>query len=391
MRKINNLLELWKFRSEHYNDGCLDTEIMKWQKDVKLKKTMLTPDIDTDIAFATESLLKPEPFTTKILHELLSKHEVFRKKFLNKIGFNYDLPDVKTEFHEVIDNYQNSYDISFWLKSKLVCIVENKLDADFSVQIEEKNIPPQLERYHKALEKDQTQRRILATLTLFDVRQHPQVAAVNKLSKQSGVQIAHLFWHDIVDLLQDFRDKDKLFKQAIDIFCYMHLNYEEFSQPYNPETRKKVITRIQNIIQKYCGDELACHTSYPSRKGICNFAVFYKNTPKIQNDGKQQFWAYPSVNVECRGHLLGSSHNNVLQEINANILLLKDGKLYVSPRIYSAASVLDNSTPRNEFGEGIWAKTVSYPGNVDSEEKFYEETEALIKKAIVEFKEMIKK
>ena len=77
MKKINTLLELWDFRCRHYQNGGLDRDIMDWQTAVKEKATTLDPAINADIAFAAESLLKPEPFTTKILHQLLLKQKDF--------------------------------------------------------------------------------------------------------------------------------------------------------------------------------------------------------------------------------------------------------------------------------------------------------------------------
>lgn len=395
MRKIETLLELWEYRCEHYENGGLDRVIMDWQTTVKEKTTTLDPVINKDIAFAAESLLKPEPFTTKILHQLLLKQKDFRVKFLERIGFKTDLPDVRTEYHEKIKNYTNSYDISFWEDGKLVCIVENKLDADFSSEKEYteagKKIkkPHQLDRYCQALVDHNTEEPILVTLTKFDV--HNKIDTVAEAYKTT-VKFASLLWYDIV---QDIKGLDvdssaniDILKQAYDLFCYMNLNYEEFRHPYNPEKRKDIIDKLQKIIENCCGNDLLCHTSYPGKKGICNFVVYDKeNSCRIQGGGSQQLYALPSINFEVRGYLLGSSHSDVLCEINANLLLEENETLRVSPNIYNAASSLDKSlvVAEEEFSRGIWSKIISFPGNAESEEKFYEEVEKLIKGAIEEF------
>lgn len=294
MKKINTLLELWEFRCKHYNEKGLDDEIMTWQKVVKQKGEKPIPDIDPVIAFAAESLLKPEPFTTKILHQLLLKQKDFRVKFLERIGFKTDLPDVRTEYHEKIKNYTNSYDISFWEDGKLVCIVENKLDADFSDKKEytedgnKINNPQQLERYCQALVNHDAEEPTLVTLTKFDVKDNPKVIdAVNKTYKtktgeKRTVRFVPLLWYEIAKLVADYAvegGESKIFRQAKELFYSEYfLLHDNMSQKITRNYRDVLIEKIESIAKEYQA-EIICHIS--NYLGNRTIALRQKKYPKV--------------------------------------------------------------------------------------------------------------
>ena len=300
MRKLETLLELWEYRCEHYENGGLDRVIMDWQTTVKEKSTALDPVINKDIAFAAESLLKPEPFTTKILHQLLLKQKDFRVKFLERIGFKTDLPDVRTEYHEEIkdpeeiEKYTNSYDISFWEDDKLVCIVENKLDADFSDKKEytengnKIKIPQQLERYCKALVKYDTEEPTLVTLTKFDEKDNPKViGAVNKTYKtETGekrtVRFVPLLWHEIAKLVADYAvegGERKIFRQAKELFYSEYfLLHDNMSQKITRNYRDVLIEKIESIAKEYQA-EIICHRS--KNLGNRTIALRQKKYPEV--------------------------------------------------------------------------------------------------------------
>lgn len=233
MEKIDTLLDLWKYRCDNYiyvqdkKAWSLNEEIIKWQKAVKNQKKDIKPYIDDDIAFAAESLLKREPFTTKVLYKLLKEDTDFSSKFFKKIGFgdcNYSDVTIKTEYPEKIkdpeiQNYQNNYDL-FFESEKKICILENKLDAEFSKK--EGNIPAQLKRYHNALKKSSKSAKILVTLTVFNVEDDEQFQCVrDKLCPESGVQLINLYWYQIIKLLESIQEnkRTKLQQQALDLFC----------------------------------------------------------------------------------------------------------------------------------------------------------------------------
>ena len=193
MREINTLLELWKFRCEHYvytkNENnqwvwVLDHTIRQWKdklrsiaKNNKEKNKDLSGDAPIVIdlpcgkfalprkrVFATESLLQQEPFTSKILHALLTEPTDFRKIFSNGLGINICDVDINVEE----SNNGNEYDISFKDNDGLLGIIENKITAPFSA--EDKGKKHQLKRYYDDLKNSKSKKvRVLTTLTKYYV------------------------------------------------------------------------------------------------------------------------------------------------------------------------------------------------------------------------------
>ena len=278
--KINTLLDLWKFRCKHYNGKSLDAEIMAWQKVVRQKKEKPIPDIDSTIAFAAESLLKPEPFTTKILYHLLAENKEFRIEFLKSIGINRDYPDVRAEYSETVNHHTNNYDISFWSYNELVCIVENKLDAEFSAEKKEENIPSQLERYYYALKQSNTPFRTLATLTVFNIDDNEQFGTVRNLCKESGISMIKLHWHKIAKLISAHAEKG-FSSQVSALF-----NSEYFL--LQDDRSKKITENYTDIliekIKRIAGEEIVCHVS--KNLGHRCIALRTKKYPKVDFCGE---------------------------------------------------------------------------------------------------------
>lgn len=280
-------LKLWEKRCRHYlphkkiydENGTkkekivwiLDDEIMDWKRKNKNQYPLAA------------TLLQPEAFITNLLYQLLRKNKISTKVF-------YD-GEVDERWSE--SQYgDDKLDIELKYQGETVCIIENKLNADFG-----KN---QLARYCEILKKSKAKNKKLVTLTKFDVSKHEQVK-----NYSADIPLENIYWHEILNKIND--------PDALEVMTSRYFRLDENMCDENK--RDFYIAKIENFLKKKYSENL----NFAANKtdGWCNFSLYNDSfAKKIKGSYSRIVKAMGAINVCLDGYAIRRVQTNPVTPVS---------------------------------------------------------------------------
>ncbi len=253
-------LELWEERCKNCHNGILSDNIMKKQKD-EWKDNQLA-----------RTLLQSEAFITNLLYQLLKKG-----KLSTKIFYDGEVDEILTESQY---NYgKDKLDIEFKNKGKTVCIIENKLTAEFGEE--------QLVRYYNLLKKSKGSPKKLVTLTRFNVSENEQVKKINDESSPD-IAFENIYWHNIV---KEIKDAD-----AYEVMTSRYFRLQDNMLDVNK--RDFYIDKITAFLEKFSREKSLKMLKPNKTSGWCNITLAYDHSaPEISGSYSKIAGVMGAINV----------------------------------------------------------------------------------------------
>ncbi|MBR2723406.1 MAG: PD-(D/E)XK nuclease family protein, partial [Lentisphaeria bacterium] len=197
------------------------------------------------------TLLQSEAFITNLLYQLLKEGKLSTKVF-------YD-GEVDEIFTESQHNGGDKLDIEFKNKGETVCIIENKLTAEFGEK--------QLDRYYNLLKKSKGSPKKLITLTKFDVSKDEQVTKINE-NPAPDIAFENLYWHDIV---KEIKDAD-----AYEVMTSRYFRLQDNMLDMNK--RDFYIDKITAFLEKLSSDKSLKMLKPNKTSGWCNITLAHDHS-----------------------------------------------------------------------------------------------------------------
>ena len=372
----NTLLKMWIFRTLVW-DGLIRTKASRQRFDNVVKNNMPMCYDETGYNILQSHLRSDEEFLTQILYWLLDKHDVFRSKFCETLKiaescrFLAETPEDVNRFDlRIVDGNGDFYGI-----------IECKKEAGFNPAKDGK-YQDQITKYKEFLQKefgDQAEAR------LFTITKYPVTA--------DKVKNAHS-WYEVYTLLDEV-ENERIRNDVKEVFQYMHLDCKDFFEP--EFSRKELVSEIKNFIEIYRKENMQLHGNRTgdNATGFFNFTVYYpKECKLLEGNGSRYLYAFPSLNIECSGYLLGCKQQkesrDILLQLRASILTQSGSEIQISPQIVNGcAKVAEaNNWQRiipQEYCREPFLSPISYPGSANSISEFMARAGDFINSAIQEF------
>ena len=253
-------LELWEERCKNCHNGILSDNIMKKQKD-EWKDNPLA-----------NTLLQSEAFITNLLYQLLKKGELSTKIF-----YDGEVDEILTESQ--YNDGKDKLDIEFKNKGKTVCIIENKLTAEFGEE--------QLVRYYNLLKKSKGSPKKLVTLTRFNVSENEQVKKINDESSPD-IAFENIYWHNIV---KEIKDAD-----AYEVMTSRYFRLQDNMLDVNK--RDFYIDKITAFLEKFSREKSLKMLKPNKTSGWCNITLAHDHSaPEISGSYSKIAGVMGAINV----------------------------------------------------------------------------------------------